>query len=201
MTCVAPLLLLALAPVARARAAAPLAAGRGRRPGAGGAALRSRPHGAAQHRDPVRHLRAHPAAPPLEPASTEASSRPRRIMGTGGILVGLAFALLPRRIAVVALPAFVALALAAFSYNVHGAIRDHSRAHARPDLGDQPELDRRATRLSARRPPTSTGRRRTTSAKRRSSGRPSSGTAASARCTRSDRQTPASPRALRPSTR
>ena len=38
----------------------------------------------------------------------------------------LAFVLVPRRIAVVALPAAVALALAASSYSVFGAVRDHS---------------------------------------------------------------------------
>ncbi len=48
------------------------------------------------------------------------------LMGTAGIVVALAFALLPRRIAVVALPAFVAVSLGAFSYVVFGAIRDHS---------------------------------------------------------------------------
>jgi hypothetical protein len=48
------------------------------------------------------------------------------ILGTSAILVGLAFILLPRRIAVVALPAFVAVSLAVFSYTVLGAIRDHS---------------------------------------------------------------------------
>ena len=48
------------------------------------------------------------------------------IMGTAESSSELAFALLPRRIAVVALPAFVALSFSAFSYNVHGAIRDHS---------------------------------------------------------------------------
>lgn len=47
-------------------------------------------------------------------------------MGTAGIFVALAFVLLPRRVAVVALPAFVAVSLAAFSWTVFGAIRDHA---------------------------------------------------------------------------
>jgi hypothetical protein len=48
------------------------------------------------------------------------------MMLLAGLLVAVAFLLLPRRIAVVALPAFVVLSLSAFSYVVQGAIRDHS---------------------------------------------------------------------------
>jgi hypothetical protein len=48
------------------------------------------------------------------------------LMGLAGIAAALAFVLLPRRVAVVALPAGVALALAASSYSVFGSIRNHS---------------------------------------------------------------------------
>ena len=48
------------------------------------------------------------------------------LMGSAGIIVALAFVLLPRRIAVVVLPAFVAVSLAVFSWTIFGAIRDHA---------------------------------------------------------------------------
>jgi Dolichyl-phosphate-mannose-protein mannosyltransferase len=50
------------------------------------------------------------------------------IMWIGGFAAALAFALLPRRVATVALPAGVALLLLVFSYSVFGSIRDHARA-------------------------------------------------------------------------
>jgi hypothetical protein len=49
------------------------------------------------------------------------------LLGSAGIAAALAFALLPRRVAVVALPASVAVVLAASSYSVFGAVRDHSQ--------------------------------------------------------------------------
>ena len=49
------------------------------------------------------------------------------LMGSAAIITAIAFVLLPRRIAVVALPALVAIALVASSYSVFGAIRDHSQ--------------------------------------------------------------------------
>jgi hypothetical protein len=48
------------------------------------------------------------------------------LMGMGAIAAALAFVLLPRRVAVFALPASVALFLGASSYSVFGSIRDHS---------------------------------------------------------------------------
>jgi hypothetical protein len=50
------------------------------------------------------------------------------LMRTGGLVAALAFALLPRRIASVALPGGVALLLAISSYSVFGTVRDHARA-------------------------------------------------------------------------
>ena len=50
------------------------------------------------------------------------------LMWAGGLAAGLAFALLPRRLAAVALPAGVALFLVLSSYSVYGSIRDHARA-------------------------------------------------------------------------
>ena len=50
------------------------------------------------------------------------------IMWTGGLAAAGAFALLPRRVASVVLPTAVAVFLAASSYSVFGAIRDHARA-------------------------------------------------------------------------
>jgi hypothetical protein len=50
------------------------------------------------------------------------------LMWGGGLAAGLAFALLPRRVANVVLPSGVALFLVLSSYSVFGAIRDHSRA-------------------------------------------------------------------------
>ena len=49
-------------------------------------------------------------------------------MCIGGFAAALAFALLPRRVAGVALPAGVALVLVVFSYSVYGSIRDHAVA-------------------------------------------------------------------------
>jgi hypothetical protein len=50
------------------------------------------------------------------------------ILWIGGFVAALAFALLPRRAASVALPAAVALFLIGSSYSVFGSIRDHSQA-------------------------------------------------------------------------
>ena len=50
------------------------------------------------------------------------------LMRAGGVAAALAFALLPRRIATIALPLSVAIFLALSSYSVFGAIREHSRA-------------------------------------------------------------------------
>jgi hypothetical protein len=50
------------------------------------------------------------------------------LMLIGGFAAAVAFALVPRRVARVLLPAGVALLLAAFSYSVFGSIRDHARA-------------------------------------------------------------------------
>lgn len=50
------------------------------------------------------------------------------LMRIGGFAAALAFAVLPRRVAGVALPAGVALVLVVFSYSVYGSIRDHSVA-------------------------------------------------------------------------
>jgi hypothetical protein len=50
------------------------------------------------------------------------------LMWIGGFAAALAFALLPRRLATVVLPAGVALFLVLSSYSVFGSIRDHSRA-------------------------------------------------------------------------
>jgi hypothetical protein len=50
------------------------------------------------------------------------------LMWMGGFAAALAFALLPRRVAGVALPAGVALYLVLSSYSVFGSIRDHTRA-------------------------------------------------------------------------
>lgn len=50
------------------------------------------------------------------------------LMRTGGLVAALAFMLLPRRIASVALPGSVALLLAISSYSVFATIRDHARA-------------------------------------------------------------------------
>jgi hypothetical protein len=50
------------------------------------------------------------------------------LMWMGGFVAALAFALLPRRVAGVALPAGVALFLVLSSYSVFGSIRDHMRA-------------------------------------------------------------------------
>ena len=50
------------------------------------------------------------------------------LMWVGGFAAGLSFALLPRRLASVLLPAGVALFLVLSSYSVYGSIRDHSRA-------------------------------------------------------------------------
>jgi hypothetical protein len=49
------------------------------------------------------------------------------VMQVGGLLAAVLFVLLPRRVAVVALPGLVAVALAASSYSVFGSIRDHSQ--------------------------------------------------------------------------
>jgi hypothetical protein len=51
-----------------------------------------------------------------------------RLMWAGGLAAALAFALLPRRLANVVLPAGVALFLLLSSYSVFGSIRDHARA-------------------------------------------------------------------------
>ncbi len=64
------------------------------------------------------------------------------LMRIGGVAAALAFALLPRRVAGVALPAGVALVLVVFSYSVYGSIRDHSRCDARADLARRSKLDR-----------------------------------------------------------
>jgi 4-amino-4-deoxy-L-arabinose transferase-like glycosyltransferase len=53
------------------------------------------------------------------------------LMLIGGFVGALAFALLPRRVASVALPAVVALFLLISSYSVFGSVRDHSRATLR----------------------------------------------------------------------
>lgn len=50
------------------------------------------------------------------------------LMLVGGAVAALAFALLPRKLAGVVLPAALALFLALASYSVQGSIRDHSRA-------------------------------------------------------------------------
>jgi hypothetical protein len=50
------------------------------------------------------------------------------LLWAGGFAAALAFALLPQRVATVALPAVVALFLCVSSYSVFGSIRDHARA-------------------------------------------------------------------------
>jgi hypothetical protein len=50
------------------------------------------------------------------------------LLWLGGLVAALAFVLLPRRIAAVALPAGVALFLVLSSYAIYGAVRDHSKA-------------------------------------------------------------------------
>jgi hypothetical protein len=50
------------------------------------------------------------------------------LLWLGGLAAALAFVLLPRRVATVALPAGVALFLVLSSYAIYGAVRDHSKA-------------------------------------------------------------------------
>jgi hypothetical protein len=50
------------------------------------------------------------------------------LLWLGALAAALAFVLLPRRIAAVALPAGVALFLVLSSYSIYGAVRDHSKA-------------------------------------------------------------------------
>jgi hypothetical protein len=50
------------------------------------------------------------------------------LMWMGGFAAAVVFALVPRRVARVALPAGVAVLLVVFSYSVFGSIRDHARA-------------------------------------------------------------------------
>jgi hypothetical protein len=50
------------------------------------------------------------------------------LMLMGGFAAAVAFALVPRRVASVLLPAGVALLLVLFSYSVFGSVRDHARA-------------------------------------------------------------------------
>jgi hypothetical protein len=50
------------------------------------------------------------------------------LLWVGGLAAAVAFVLLPRRLAAVALPVGVALFLVLSSYSVYGAVRDHARA-------------------------------------------------------------------------
>jgi hypothetical protein len=66
------------------------------------------------------------------------------LMWGGGLAAGLAFALLPRRVANVVLPSGVALFLILSSYSVFGSIRDHSQATlALTQPSDPSWIDRR----------------------------------------------------------
>jgi len=66
------------------------------------------------------------------------------LMWGGGLAAGLAFALLPRRLASAALPAGVALFLVLSSYSVFGSIRDHAeRTQALTGTSDPTWIDER----------------------------------------------------------
>ena len=106
----------------------------------------SRPQPPAQHRDPVRHLRSHPAASTLRHVSTGGAESAEALMWIGGFAAAVAFALLPRRVASVALAGGRgALPRRLLLLRVRLDPRPLA-SDARTDLDVQPELDRRTNR-------------------------------------------------------
>ena len=115
-------------PVARSGAATAARPHRGRRSGPGCPSAHAAAREAAQHRSPLRHLRPHPSVSARVPRPDLGVDSVRMLMLAGGALGALAFALLPRRLARVALPSGVALFLVLVSLAVFDSVKDHSRA-------------------------------------------------------------------------
>ncbi len=80
-----------------------------------------------QHRDPLRHLRADPAASALGLVGGGVDTV-EVLLWVGGLAAALAFVLLPQRSRGRCAPAGVALFLVLSSYAIYGAVRDHSKA-------------------------------------------------------------------------